>query len=109
MSMHTSLAGGRWNEFPLHIQLANVGSEVARALAAKKINNTRRLNPALDRMLELLDLTIADQKNQTKLQELCRLREVLCDYFWGENEYQSSPENLDTYFLTFSRSGATES
>ena len=35
------------------------------------------------------------------LKELARLREVVCDYFFGENEYQSSESNLMKYFDQF--------
>lgn len=104
MTLHTNLASGRWNTFPLAFQLANTGSEVGRALKAKETKNDMRLTPALERMLELLDLTIADPKNRTRLQELCRLREVLCDFFWGSNEYGSTPKVIDRYFLAFSGS-----
>jgi len=33
------------------------------------------------------------------------LREVLCDFFFGENEYGSTPEKIDRYFLVFGRDG----
>ena len=41
------------------------------------------------------------QKNQGKLGELLRLKEVLGDYFMGENQYKSSAENLNRYFYPF--------
>lgn len=101
--IHKDLAGGRWNTFSLVEQLANVGSEVSRALRAKSAGQTDRMTRALERGLELFDLTIADPKNRKRLREVCRAREVVCDFFYGDNEYGSTPESLDRYFLYFAR------
>ena len=99
--VHTGLASGAWNNLSLVAQLGNIGSEVSRALHAKKRENTERMQAALYRALELLDLTIADPRYTHRLRELCRLREILCDFFVGDNEYCSSGESLDRYFLAY--------
>ncbi len=99
--IHSSLASGRWHTFTLAFQLANVGSEFGRALRGKTLHDDARMWPPLERCLELLDLTIADPKHRKRLRELCRLREVLCDFFIGGNEYRSTGESLDRYFLAF--------
>jgi hypothetical protein len=102
ITFHSGLTKEHWATLSLLAQLGNVGSEVSRALRAKETKNQERLDGALDRMLELLDLTIADPKNSgATLKELCRVREVLCDFFFGENEYSSTPESLDNYFFAF--------
>ena len=98
---HAELAAGRWQSFPLVLQLAHVGGEVSRACNAKKMGNDVRLQSALRRMLELFDLTIADPKNRYRLRELCRAREVLCDFLVGDNAYHSTDVSLDRYFLQF--------
>lgn len=99
--VHTELAAGRWQSFPLALQLAHVGSEVSRASKAKSAGFDARMQSALSRMLELLDLTIADPKNRYRLRELCRVREVLCDFLVGDNAYHSTDVSLDRYFLQF--------
>lgn len=54
------------------------------------------------RALELLDLTIADERwRGPRLREICRAREVVCDFIAGDNEYGSTAASLDTYFLPF--------
>ena len=98
---HPDLASGPWFTYSLAFQLANVGSEVGRALKAKAKGCDFRENLALERALELLDLTIGDSRNTKQLSELCRLRECLCDFFVGENEWQSSRDLIDRYFLAF--------
>jgi hypothetical protein len=101
--IHRSLANGRWFTFTLAEQLANVGSEVERALSWKKRGDQAHFEKALDRMLELMDLTIADPRwrEKRRLKELLRTREVLCDFFYGDNIYQTTPEFLSKYFLYF--------
>ncbi len=82
-------------------QMAHIGSEVLRALAWRQKGNERYSGMALDRALELLDLTIKDYRHRTRLKELCRLREVICDYFLGDNEYQSTDALWKSYFYPF--------
>ena len=82
-------------------QLANIGSEVGRAARAKASDRDERLGQALDRALELFDLTLADARWTGRRRELCRARELVCDYLVGDNERGSTPELLDRYFLQF--------
>jgi len=48
-----------------------------------------------------MDFTIADKNNLERLGELCRTREVLVDYFFGDNEYISTDELWQKYFRAF--------
>jgi hypothetical protein len=99
---HESLAAGRWQTLSLVEQMGNVGSEVGRALRAKEQGNDPRMWAALERALELLDLTIADPHlTRGRRREVLRAREVVCDYLVGDNIYRSTPESLDRYFLAF--------
>ena len=102
-AIHRSLADGRWQTFSLVEQLAHIGSEVSRALRAKNAGDRARMDQAMERGLELFDLTIADPKNLQRLREVCRAREVVCDFFWGDNEYHSTGESLDRWFLAYAR------
>ncbi len=100
---HAGLAAGRWGELSLLEQLANIGSEVGRATHAKAVSNEPRFANALDRCLELFDLTMADPRWQGRRREIARAREVVCDFLIGDNAYGSTPEALDGYFLAFAR------
>lgn len=98
---HPNLASGRWFTLSLAEQLGNVGSEYERARRWKERDDQARFEKAFDRMLELLDLTIADQRwHNHRLKELVRLREVVCEEFFGE-PYGSSTGDLRNYFLYF--------
>ena len=103
---HRDLAAGRWQSFPLIVQLAHVGSEVERALTWRGKNNVEYSRLALDRALELLGLTIADPRHRHRLAELTRLREVLLDYFIGENQFGSTESNWRSYFYGFGYAAA---
>lgn len=102
MSTHQELAGGRWQMLTLFEQLGNVGSEVNRAIRARARNDTPRFEGAFVRALELLDLTLADRRwSFPRLREIARAREVVCDFLVGDNDYGSTAESLDRYFLQF--------
>ena len=105
---HTELAGGRWAELPLAKQMGNIGSEVSRALRWKGKEKPERMMPCIERALELIDLSLqwAQMEENRKrhpgaIRELTRLREVVCDYFLGENEYNSDGEIMLRYFDQF--------
>lgn len=99
---HKSLAQGRWETFSFLKQMANVSSEVQRALNWQN-KNPEYSRAAFERVLELLDLTIKDKKNHKRgrLKELLRLREVLVDYFCFENAYNSTSASWQKYFSAF--------
>jgi len=101
MSMYHIDLVDRWKKFSLYEQMANIGSEVGRAITWKKKQNELQSKNALYRALELLDFTIDDPKNTTSLKEIVRLREILVDYFIGENIYNSSDTCFDSYFYPF--------
>ena len=102
---HKNLAEGRWQNLPFFEQMANIGSEVERAMSWRE-KNREYSRLASDRALELLDLTISDPKNLKRLKELFRLREVLADYFYFDNTYKSTNQNWHSYFSSFNYSVA---
>ena len=98
---HKNLALGRWNHLPLIEQMANIGSEVERALNWRAKNNTVYYQQAFERAIELIDLTLAGLKSFPQLKELARLRETIVDYFFGTNEFLSTEKSLRKYFFYF--------
>ena len=104
MIEHKDLAQGRWQAMTLVEQLSNVGSEVSRSMAWQKKNQREYALKAFFRSLELLDLSINDPKNATRLRELTRLREVWADYLFGDNEWKSTEAGWTNYFLQFAYS-----
>lgn len=105
---HPTLAAGRWQTFSLMEQLANVGSEVERALKWREKGNMEYSRLALERALELLGLTIADPRHGSRLKEMTRLREALLDFFLGDNEFRSTERSWRAYFYAFAIAAAAQ-
>lgn len=104
---HKNLAGGKWKKLSFIEQMANISSEIGRAVNLK--NNDKKLSrEAFERALELLDLTIEDPKNKNKLKELCLLREMLSDHFYFNNQYNSTDEQWNDYFYNFAYAAAVQ-
>src|SRR3989344_4780043 len=98
--LHKNLAQGRWHQFSLSEQLANIGSEVGRA-AKWQDKDEQNFNGAVDRALELMDMTIEDQRWSKRLFELGRIKELFCDGVLGGKEYGTKLFGLENYFLPF--------
>ena len=98
--IHKELAAGRWYRFSLAEQLGNIGSEVLRA-SRHKDKNEKLFWGAVERTLELFDLTLSDPRWKGRRLEIARAREVFCDAVYGGKLYQSSFENLQRYFDLF--------
>ncbi len=101
---HKELAEGRWQTLTLAEQMANIGSEVYRAINFFRKENQESFQKAFDRALELFDLTLADKRWNGRKKEIGRCREVFCGLFFDsenisnlENEFDS----LNKYFFQF--------
>ncbi len=100
-SIHYNLAQGKWFQMTAMEQLGNIGSEIERSLKWHAKNEFENRDKAIDRMLDLIDLTVQDPKWKYRLKELLRTREVVCDYFFGNNTYLISPDTLRKEFLYY--------
>jgi len=98
---HKALAEGGWTRLSFVEQMAHIGSEVIRADRWQTKGNTAYAHLAFGRALELLDLCLTATQPLPRLRELTRLREVIVDYFIGENIYQSTSQLWHSYFLPF--------
>jgi len=99
--LHKDLASGKWNELSLCEQMANIGSEISRALNWQKKGNEEYCRKSASRALELLNLSLDSAASFPKLKEIARVREAVVDYFYGENEYSSSEDMWRRYFGNF--------
>lgn len=98
---HRDLAAGRWQQLSFFEQMANIGSEVSRALNWQEKNNPAFSEKAAQRSLELVDLTLAIAGQFSRYKELARLREAIVDYFFCSNQFLSTPDLWRKYFLAF--------
>ena len=87
---------------PLIEQMANVGSEVERAIRANTLGNAERSEHALVRALELFDLTATDSRwHGWRRREVLRARELFCTLFCADAPSAGDAEYLQKYFLQF--------
>lgn len=101
MISHPSLhADGRWAAMSFAQQMGNIGSEVSRTCRWKEKHRPEMMEKAFYRGLELLNLTIALSYGP-RLRELLRAREVMCDFFAGDNVYQSTSQQMMRYYDIF--------
>lgn len=103
--LHQELTSEKWQKLSFFEQMANIGAEMGRSINWKE-KDANKSTSAFERGLELLDLTIEDTKNKSKLKELCRLREMIADYFYFENIYSSTAKNWEDYFYSFNYAAA---
>jgi hypothetical protein len=98
MADHTFNAT-KWAEMSMFNQMGNIGSEVGRALSAKRQGKTERCMAAFYRGLDLIDETSvlwADQK-KPGLKELLYARELFAESVTTDKVDQS----LEAYFMQF--------
>lgn len=82
-------------------QMANIGSEVSRALNWRNKGNEEYSRKAAIRALELIDLSLGCEGSFPRLREMARMREAVVDYFFGENEFGSTESLWRSYFDHF--------
>lgn len=109
-TQHPQLAYGHWESFSFIEQMANVGSEVERAMKWQQKKSDRLMIAALSRALELLALTAGQYvQSSGRIKELQRLKECLLDYFLGDNIYKSTSAEWHSYFHVFNLAAARKS
>ncbi len=97
---HKELAAGRWHKMPLMEQLGNIGSEVSRVIRWRG-EDQKLFWSAVERALELFDLTLADSRWRGRWREIARAREIFLDAVLEDRQYKSSLEDLERYFFHF--------
>ena len=90
-----------WLARPIAYQMGNIGSEVSRALKWRE-RNPARSEKAVDRALELFDLTIeANLENHARLTEILKARDEFCDYFFANNSHHTDTSKMQKYYDGF--------
>jgi hypothetical protein len=98
--IHKGLAHGRWFTFSFAEQMGHIGSEVYRAKNWQN-KDQKYFQGAVDRALELFDLTIVDKRWKGKLQEVVRAKKDFCNAVLDSSECDSKFKNLQKYFDSF--------
>ena len=90
----------RWAAMSMYEQMGNIGSEVGRALAAKRRGDQQSMQGALYRGLDLFDVTtelLAKQPETLRTRELLRAREQFVEAIITDK----NDDKLEDYFMYF--------
>jgi hypothetical protein len=96
---HKKQAQGEWQKKTFLEQMANIGSEVYRAINWRNKGNEEYAQMAFIKSLELFDLSKSSKLTYPQYKELLRMREIWVDYFKYDNEYNSTQESINKYFM----------
>ena len=101
MNYHSDTLAQKWSKLTLAEQLGNIGSEVSRMITWRH-KNKAIADRAFERMLELIDLTLANLHDKYRLREIARSRELLVSS-WLKNDASAASDldYLNKYFLQF--------
>jgi hypothetical protein len=81
--------------------MANIGSEVERALTWRAKQREDFCQRAFERALELINLSLESSSSFSRRKELARVREAFSDYLFGDNQFQFTEEAWRQYFSSF--------
>lgn len=91
----------RWGQMTILEQMGNIGSEVGRAIAAKRHNDDERMDSSIYRALDLFDATteflVANKSPRTK--EVLRARDQFLSLFYN-NTFEDA-DNIENYFMQY--------
>ncbi|MEK7203771.1 MAG: hypothetical protein AAB627_01690 [Patescibacteria group bacterium] len=90
----------RWDKFSLEEQLANIGAEVGRA-AKWQEKDEKLFKGAVNRALELFELTLNDRRWKGHLREIGLSRELFCEAAEKGKIYDTTLKDLENYFTPF--------
>jgi hypothetical protein len=103
---HQNLVAGKWFSLTLAEQMGNIGSEVGRTMSWREKGNEEYAEKAFARSLELIDLTLADERwRGSRRREIARARESWCTSSFGSN---GSDIALSRYFAAFAVMARTQ-
>ena len=87
-----------WSQKSLAEQMINIGNEVRRAIKAYKNGNEERMKNECLAAINMIALSISDEKNLYRRGELLLAQRVLLDFFFGDNFYGSTEKQIASYY-----------
>src|SRR3990167_2707914 len=92
----------RWAKMDIQNQMGNIGSEVGRAIIAKREGNEERFEGALRRALDLFSATteVLIEQKSPRAREVLRAKDQFLRLFF-DGKFESDADNIDRYFYQF--------
>lgn len=99
--LHAGLTVEKWRALTWDQRLLNIASELSRVKNALRDHEAQRANQAIERALELIDLTVgeAGPKGPAFLREILRFREALVGFYIDPKKSDSEFVQLFRGFL----------
>ena len=95
----------RWSAFSLEEQLGNIGSEVGRAINARKNEDfvlmEGAINRALDLFLATFEAALKEKKNMHRIREVIRARDEFMSLFYKDTFDVIEAQKIEAYFMNF--------
>lgn len=91
-----------WAKLSINEQMGNIGSEVGRAIKAKRAGKDKRVQGAIDRALDLFDATTESLVSQRshRTREVLRAREEFLRLFY-DGTFEADADRIERYFMWF--------
>ncbi|MCH8244639.1 hypothetical protein IIB97_02015 [Patescibacteria group bacterium] len=101
IKFYKEAAAGGWLSLSFEEQMGNIGSEVGR-VAQWKGESTNSFENAVQRALELFELTLKDERWGERLKDVAKMKEVFCSAVADDsNRVKLTLEELDRKLLPF--------
>ena len=91
----------RWAKLSLAEKIGNIGSEFSRAKSAEQRNDWEKRQAALERALDLIDLSLAGDFVPAHRKELARLRSLSANCYINGDEFEVTLQQLEDYTFSF--------
>lgn len=91
----------KWYSLTKAQQIGNIGSEIARAAYWENHNDPVNRNKALERSLELLDLSLNDRRWGKGIKEIARFREVVSAKYIDQPFFDITLKELEEFCVNF--------
>jgi len=92
----------RWWQLTIYEQMGNIGSEVGRAINARRTGREERVAGAIERALDLFAATTEQlaQEKSPRLREVLRARNEFLRLFY-DGTFDEEADSIERYFMQF--------
>jgi hypothetical protein len=99
---HYEIDRERWSRLNIHEQMGNIGSEVGRAIKARRMGKEGRVFGAIERALDLFDATteLLIQRKSYRVREVLRARNEFLRLFY-DGTFETDASKTERYFMLF--------
>ena len=95
----------KWAKLTICEQLGNIGSEVGRAINAKKNGYDYRMEGAINRALDLflatIECLIKEKTHIHRAKEVIRARDEFMSLFYHDDFDEEEANKIENYFMNF--------